>query len=328
MMQQAADIRDAVSPDEILFVVDAMIGQDAVNTAQAFLDGVGYDAVALTKLDGDARGGAALSIRHLTGRPIMFASTGEKLEDFDLFHPDRMASRILDMGDVLTLIEQAQRTFDEAEVEKMASTMASDDDFTLDDFLQQMAMVRKLGPIGNLLGMMPGMGQMRDQIEGIDDKDLDRIQAIIQSMTPGERANPKMINGSRRLRIANGSGTQVSDVNGLVTRFFEAQKMMRKMKSGGGMPGMPGMPGTGGGNKKKAKAQAKKAKKGKQRSGNPLKARQQEAEREAERKRRQEEGGQEMPQLPPGLGGGQPNLPPGLGGPNMPDLSNFKLPKK
>ncbi|MCP3016109.1 signal recognition particle protein [Nocardiopsis dassonvillei] len=329
MMRQAADIRDAVSPDEILFVVDAMIGQDAVNTAQAFLDGVGYDAVALTKLDGDARGGAALSIRHITGRPIMFASTGEKLEDFDLFHPDRMASRILDMGDVLTLIEQAQRTFDEAEVEKMASTMASDEDFTLDDFLQQMQMVRKLGPIGNLLGMMPGMGQMREQIDSIDDKDLDRIQAVIQSMTPGERANPKMINGSRRLRIANGSGTQVSDVNGLVTRFFEAQKMMRKMKSGG-MPGMPGMPGMGGGaNRKKAKAQAKKAKKGKQRSGNPMKARQQEADRAAERQRRQEEGGQQPPQLPPGLGGGgQPTLPPGFGGPNMPDLSNFKLPKQ
>ena len=325
MMQQAADIRDAVSPDEIVFVVDAMIGQDAVNTAQAFLDGVGYDAVALTKLDGDARGGAALSIRHLTGRPIMFASTGEKLEDFDLFHPDRMASRILDMGDVLTLIEQAQRTFDEAEVEKMASTMASDEDFTLDDFLQQMMMVRKLGPIGNLLGMMPGMGQMRDQIDNIDDKSLDRIQAIIQSMTPAERANPKMINGSRRLRIANGSGTQVGDVNGLVTRFFEAQKMMRKMKNGGGMPGMPGMPGMGGG--KKAK-KAKKVKKGKQRSGNPMKARQQEAEREAERRRRQEEGPQETPQLPPGLGGGQqPTLPPGFGGPNMPDLSNFKFGK-
>ncbi|MBB6120373.1 signal recognition particle protein [Nocardiopsis algeriensis] len=331
MMRQAADIRDAVRPDEILFVVDAMIGQDAVNTAQAFLEGVGYDAVALTKLDGDARGGAALSIRHITGRPIMFASTGEKLEDFDLFHPDRMASRILDMGDVLTLIEQAQRTFDEAEVQKMASTMASDEDFTLDDFLQQMQMVRKLGPIGNLLGMMPGMGQMREQIESIDDKDLDRIQAIIQSMTPAERANPKMINGSRRLRIANGSGMQVSDVNGLVTRFFEAQKMMRKMKSGGfpGMPGMGGAPGAAGGRKK---AQAKKGKKGKQRSGNPMKARQQEAERAAERRRRQEEGGQ--PQLPPGLGGGapgQPTLPPGLGGPgmpNMPDLSNFKLPKK
>jgi signal recognition particle subunit SRP54 len=331
MMRQAADIRDAVSPDEILFVVDAMIGQDAVNTAQAFLDGVGYDAVALTKLDGDARGGAALSIRHLTGRPIMFASTGEKLDEFDLFHPDRMASRILDMGDVLTLIEQAQRTFEESEVEKMASTLASDQDFTLDDFLQQMAMVRKLGPISNLLGMMPGMGQMREQISNVDDKDLDRIAAIIQSMTPAERANPKVINGSRRLRIANGSGTQVGDVSGLVTRFFEAQKMMRQMKNGGmpGMPGMPGVPGMGG--RKKGKAQPKKLKKGKQRSGNPLKAKQQEAERAAERQRRREEGGdQPAPQLPPGLGGGAgaPQLPPGLGGGRMPDLSQFKLPKQ
>src|SRR5690606_23975507 len=205
MMQQAADIRDAVSPDEILFVVDAMIGQDAVTTAQAFLEGVGYDAVALTKLDGDARGGAALSIRRLTGRPIMFASTGEKLEDFDLFHPDRMASRILDMGDVLTLIEQAQRTFEEEEVAKMASTLASDEDFTLEDFLEQMMMIRKLGPIGKLLQMMPGMGQMREQIENIDERELDRVAAIIRSMTPEERANPKIINGSRRLRIAKGS---------------------------------------------------------------------------------------------------------------------------
>ncbi|WP_046468136.1 signal recognition particle protein [Allosalinactinospora lopnorensis] len=328
MMQQAADIRDAVRPDEILFVVDAMIGQDAVNTAQAFLDGVGYDAVALTKLDGDARGGAALSIRHITGRPIMFASTGEKLEDFDLFHPDRMASRILDMGDMLTLIEHAQKTFEESEVEKMASTLASEEDFTLDDFLQQMSMVRRLGPISNLLGMMPGMGQMKEQIGNVDDKDLDRIAAIIQSMTPAERDNPKIINGSRRLRIANGSGTQVSDVNGLVTRFFEAQKMMRQMKNGG-MPGMPGMPGQSGG-KKKAKAQAKKAKKGKQRSGNPLKAKQQEAEKAAERQRRQEEGGDQSSQLPPGLGGGAgaPQLPPGLGGGKMPDLSDFKLPKQ
>ncbi|WP_017592595.1 signal recognition particle protein [Nocardiopsis potens] len=326
MMQQAADIRDAVQPDEILFVVDAMIGQDAVNTAQAFLDGVGYDAVALTKLDGDARGGAALSIRHITGRPIMFASTGEKLEDFDLFHPDRMASRILDMGDVLTLIEQAQRTFEQEEVDKMAGKLASDEDFTLDDFLEQISMVRKLGPIGNLLGMMPGMGQMRDQINNVDDRDLDRITAIIRSMTPAERQNPKLINGSRRLRIANGSGTQVGDVSGLVTRFFEAQKMMRQMKNGG-MPGMPGMPGMGG-NRKKAKAQAKKAKKGKQRSGNPLKAKQQEAEKAAERQRRREEGGdrQQMPDLPPGLGGGQ--LPPALGGGKMPDLSAFKLPEK
>src|SRR5690606_16788995 len=175
MMQQAADIRDAVQPDEILFVVDAMIGQDAVTTAQAFMDGVGFDAVVLTKLDGDARGGAALSVRHVTGRPIMFASTGEKLEDFDLFHPDRMASRILDMGDILTLIEQAQRTFDEQEAAKMAGKLVSGEAFTLDDFLEQMMMVRRLGPIKNLLGMMPGMGQMRDQLNKIDDRDLDRI---------------------------------------------------------------------------------------------------------------------------------------------------------
>ncbi|TDQ53686.1 signal recognition particle protein [Actinorugispora endophytica] len=328
LMRQAADIRDAVTPDEILFVVDAMIGQDAVNTAQAFLDGVGYDAVALTKLDGDARGGAALSIRHITGRPIMFASTGEKLEDFDLFHPDRMASRILDMGDVLTLIEQAQRTFEQEEVEKMASTLASDDDFTLDDFLEQMMMVRKLGPIGNLLGMMPGMGQMRDQINNVDDKDLDRVAAVIRSMTPAERANPKIINGSRRLRIANGSGTQVGDVSGLVTRFFDAQKMLRQMKSGGGFPGMPGMPGMGGGKKKAVKAAGKK--KNKQRSGNPMKARQQEAERVAERERRRTEAPADegAPKLPPGFGGGAPQLPPGLGGGKMPDLSGFKLPKK
>ncbi|MBB4933554.1 signal recognition particle subunit SRP54 [Lipingzhangella halophila] len=335
MMQQAADIRDAVEPDEILFVVDAMVGQDAVNTAQAFLDGVGYDAVALTKLDGDARGGAALSIRHITGRPIMFASTGEKLEDFDLFHPDRMASRILDMGDMQTLMDKAQKTFEGSEVEQMASTLASEDDFTLDDFLQQMSMVRRLGPISNLLSMMPGMGQMKDQIGEVDDKDLDRITAVIQSMTPSERANPKIINGSRRLRIANGSGTQVSDVNGLVTRFFEAQKMMRQMKNGGmpGMPGMPGTPGQGGG-KKKAKPQGKKAKKAKQRSGNPLKAKQQEAEKAAERQRRREQGGEQggeqTQQLPPGLGGGSggPQLPPGLGGNAMPDLSDFKLDEK
>lgn len=184
LMRQAADIRDAVSPDEVLFVVDAMIGQDAVTTAQAFMEGVGFDGVVLTKLDGDARGGAALSVRHITGRPIMFASTGEKLEDFDAFHPDRMASRILDMGDILTLIEQAQKTFDEAETAKMASKLTSGEGFTLEDFLEQMMMVQKMGPIKNLLGMMPGMGQMRDQLNQVDDRDLDRIAAIIRSMTP------------------------------------------------------------------------------------------------------------------------------------------------
>jgi signal recognition particle subunit SRP54 len=330
MMQQAADIRDAVSPDEIIFVVDAMIGQDAVNTATAFLEGVGYDAVALTKLDGDARGGAALSIRQVTHRPIMFASTGEKLDDFDLFHPDRMASRILDMGDVLTLIEQAQRTFDEDEAQRMAGKFTSGQDLTLEDFLEQLQMVRRMGPIGNLLGMMPGMGQKRAEIGDIDDRDLDRITAIIRSMTPAERTDPKMINGSRRARIAKGSGTEVSDVNGLVTRFFEAQKALRSMQSGGGMPGMPGMPGIpgmGGGRGKKAVKSAKKAKKGKQRSGNPAKAKEQEAAKAAEKERRREEGG--TSQLPPGLGGGAgaSQLPPGLGGDEMPDLSSFKFPK-
>jgi signal recognition particle subunit SRP54 len=264
LMRQAADIRDAVRPDEILFVVDAMIGQDAVTTAQAFMDGVGFDGVVLTKLDGDARGGAALSVRHITGRPIMFASTGEKIEDFDAFHPDRMASRILDMGDILTLIEQAQKTFDEEQAAKMAGKLTSGENFTLEDFLEQMQMVQKMGPIKNLLGMMPGMGQMRDQINAIDDRDLDRIAAIIRSMTPAEGRGPQIINGSRRARIAAGSGTSVSAVNNLVTRFFEAQKMMKRMAGGMGIPGMPGGKG-------KAKA-SKKAKKGRRVSGDPRKA--------------------------------------------------------
>ncbi|MEU4330496.1 signal recognition particle protein [Nonomuraea dietziae] len=265
LMKQAADIRDAVSPDEVLFVVDAMIGQDAVTTAQAFMEGVGFDGVVLTKLDGDARGGAALSVRHITGRPIMFASTGEKLEDFDAFHPDRMASRILDMGDILTLIEQAQKTFDEDQAAKMAGKLTSGENFTLEDFLEQMQMVQKMGPIKNLLGMMPGMGQMRDQINSIDDRDLDRIAAIIRSMTPGERQDPKIINGSRRSRIANGSGVSVTAVNNLVTRFFEAQKMMKRMAGGMGIPGMPG-------GRKAAKAAQKKTKKGRRVSGDPRKA--------------------------------------------------------
>ena len=219
----------------MLFVVDAMVGQDAVNTAEAFRDGVGFTGVVLTKLDGDARGGAALSVREVTGQPIMFASNGEKLEDFDVFHPDRMASRILGMGDMLTLIEQAQQHFDEAEAEAMAAKLAAGNQFTLEDFLDQLQAIRKMGPIGNLLGMLPGMGQMKDALAQVDDKDLDRTAAIIRSMTPAERENPKMINGSRRLRIANGSGVKVNDVNQLVDRFFEARKMMGQM--GGMMPG-------------------------------------------------------------------------------------------
>jgi signal recognition particle subunit SRP54 len=253
MMRQAADIRDAVDPDEILFVVDAMIGQDAVTTAQAFLDGVGYDGVVLTKLDGDARGGAALSIAQLTGRPVMFASTGEKLEDFDVFHPDRMASRILDLGDVLTLIEQAERSFDQDQAASMASKLASGEGFTLEDFIEQLAMVRKMGPIGNLLGMLPGAAQNREMLSQVDDKDLDRAAAIVNSMTVEERRNPKIINGSRRSRIAAGSGVTVGEVGNLIVRFLEGQKMMKQMM--GNMPGMGGM--------RRQKGRGKATKKGK-----------------------------------------------------------------
>ncbi|MGN9838698.1 signal recognition particle protein [Nonomuraea sp. H19] len=310
MMKQAADIRDAVQPDEVLFVVDAMIGQDAVTTAQAFMEGVGFDGVVLTKLDGDARGGAALSVRHITGRPIMFASTGEKLEDFDAFHPDRMASRILDMGDILTLIEQAQKTFDEDQAAKMAGKLTSGENFTLEDFLEQMMMVQKMGPIKNLLGMMPGMGQMRDQLNSIDDRDLDRIAAIIRSMTPAERQDPKIINGSRRARIAAGSGVTVSAVSNLVTRFFDAQKMMKRMAGGMGIPGMPG------GRNKVAKNQ-KKNKKGRRVSGDPRKAALEKASA-AEAPAEPKQGG-----MLGNLGG---KLPPGVELPPGFDPSKFRLP--
>jgi signal recognition particle subunit SRP54 len=264
LMQQAADIRDAVNPTEILFVVDAMIGQDAVNTAQAFADGVGFDGVVLSKLDGDARGGAALSIARVTGKPIMFASNGEGLADFDAFHPDRMASRILGMGDLLTLIEQAEKTFDAEQSAKAAQKLISGKgEFGLDDFLQQMQAVRRMGPLSKILGMMPGMGQMKDQINNIDEKEIDRIEAIIYSMTPAERTNPKILDGSRRARIATGSGTKVSDVNSLVNRFFDARKMMQSLA--GGMPGMPGA------RRPAAKQQAKKKKGNHKVSGNPAK---------------------------------------------------------
>jgi signal recognition particle subunit SRP54 len=262
MMAQAAAIRDAVQPDETLFVVDAMVGQDAVNTAEAFRDGVGFTGVVLTKLDGDARGGAALSVRHITGQPILFASTGEKLGDFDVFHPERMASRILGMGDVLTLIEQAERHFDADQAEKMAGKLQSGENFDLEDFLEQMLQVKKMGSITSLLGMLPGMGQLKGQMKEalaqVDDKDIDRITAIIRSMTPQERRTPKVLNGSRRLRIAKGSGVTVTEVNNLVDRFYDAQKMMKQM---GGMGGVPGMPGLG--RQAKRAQQGKKGKKGK-----------------------------------------------------------------
>lgn len=274
LMRQAEDIRDAVDPTEILFVVDAMIGQDAVNTARAFADGVGFDGVVLSKLDGDARGGAALSIARVIGKPIMFASNGEALTDFDVFHPDRMASRILDMGDLLTLIEQAERTFDVEESRKAAEKLlGGKGGFGLDDFLQQMQAVRKMGPLSKILGMMPGIGQMKDAISAIDEKEIDRIEAIIYSMTPAERATPEILNGSRRARIAAGSGTTVQDVNSLVNRFMETRKVMAQMGSGGmpGIPGMGGMPGMGGrrAGAKQAPAARKKSRKGV--SGNPAK---------------------------------------------------------
>jgi signal recognition particle subunit SRP54 len=273
MMAQAVAIRDATQPDEILFVVDAMIGQDAVATALAFRDGVGYDGVVLTKLDGDARGGAALSIVELTGRPIMFASSGEKLEDFDVFHPDRMASRILDMGDILTLIEQAEKNFDADQTASLAGRLASGEGFTLEDFVEQLSMVRKLGPIGNLLGMLPGAAKNRELLAQVNDRDLDRAEAIVRSMTPQERRDPKIINGSRRARIANGSGVAVGEVSQLVTNFFEGQKQMRAMFSGG-MPGMPAMPGMGAARRAATKSARKKGgkKKAAPRSGDPRRA--------------------------------------------------------
>jgi len=312
MMAQARAIRDATEPDEVLFVVDAMIGQDAVATAQAFLDGVGYDAVVLTKLDGDARGGAALSIVQLTGRPIMFASAGEKLEDFDLFHPDRMASRILDLGDILTLIEQAEKAFDAEQTATLAGRLVSGEGFTLEDFVEQLSMVRKLGPIGNLLGMLPGAAKNRELLAQVNDKDLDRAEAIVRSMTPEERRNPKIINGSRRARIAKGSGVAVGEVSQLVTNFFEGQKQMKAMFSGG-IPGMPPMPGLGAARRAAAKSARKKGKKKPARSGDPRRA----AEI-AQGSGTQEPGrqGGAAPSAPAGLGGtsGLPGGLDGLGG--------------
>ncbi|MDP3971596.1 MAG: signal recognition particle protein, partial [Candidatus Nanopelagicales bacterium] len=274
MMSQAREIRDAVTPDNVLFVLDAMIGQDAVVTATSFQEQVGFDGVVLTKLDGDARGGAALSVRQVTGRPVMYASVGEGLDDLELFHPDRMASRILDMGDLLTLIEQAERAFDTEQAERLAGKAARGEDFTLDDFLEQMQAVKKMGSLGKLIGMLPGMADVKQQLAQVDDRDIDRIAAIIQSMTPVERQNPKIIDGSRRARIARGSGVSVSAVNNLLTRFADAQKMMRQMGGPGGrgrgMPGMPGIPGMpGAGRGKKGKQGSPRRKKG--RSGNPAK---------------------------------------------------------
>lgn len=271
LMTQAKDIRKAVDPDEVLFVIDSMIGQDAVNVAKAFDEGVGITGVVLTKLDGDARGGAALSVASVTGKPILFASNGEGMDAFEPFYPDRMASRILDMGDVLTLIEQTQKNFDETEAKAMAEKLAKDT-FTLEDFLDQMQQLKKMGSLKSMLAMMPGAGQMRNQLENFDEREIVRTEAIIRSMTPAERRQPKLLNGSRRSRIARGSGMTVTDVNSLVNRFEQAAKMMKTVAKGGvpQMPGMPGMPGMGGGfmgGKSKSKGKDKKVSK----SGNPAK---------------------------------------------------------
>ena len=274
LMQEAKDIRDAISPDEILFVVDAMTGQDAVRTAQAFQDGVGFDGVVLTKLDGDARGGAALSIVTQTGKPIMFASTGEKLADFDLFHPDRMASRILGMGDVATLAEQAKKAFSGESAAKMEEKFARGDDFTLEDFLEQISAMSKMGSMGKILGMLPGAGAMKKQIENFDESEIVRTKAIVQSMTPTERRDPKVLNGSRRARIAAGSGRQVSEVNSLVERFTQAQKMMKQMRNGkvpAGMPAGMGLPPGAAIPGMSAPKKGNQPPKKKSRSGNPAK---------------------------------------------------------
>jgi signal recognition particle subunit SRP54 len=253
MMEQVRQISKAVQPDYTFLVIDAMTGQDAVSVAEAFHATLAIDGVIMSKLDGDARGGAALSVKEVIGRPIAFASTGEKLNEFEQFHPDRMAGRILGMGDMLSLIEQAEKVFEKDQAEAAAEKMM-DGEFTLDDFLEQMQALKKMGPLGNLLGMMPGMPKELKGAE-IGDDQLKPIEAIIRSMTLQERRKPEVINGSRRTRIANGSGTTVGDVNRLVKQFSEMQKMMKKMggmalggkgkkgKKGRALPNLSGMPG-------------------------------------------------------------------------------------
>ena len=233
MMQQVRDISQAVSPRYTFLVVDAMTGQDAVAVAEAFNNTLAIDGVILSKLDGDARGGAALSVKEVIGKPIAFAATGEKLDAFEQFHPDRMASRILGMGDMLTLIEQAEEVFEKEEAEKTAKKLVGGK-FTLDDFLDQLQQLKKMGPLQNVLGMIPGAAAQLKGAE-ISDDQVQRTEAIIRSMTPGERENPQIINGSRRSRIAKGSGTQVQDVNRLVKQFGEMQKMI-KQQFGGRLP--------------------------------------------------------------------------------------------
>ena len=245
LMAEVRFIAGAVQPDYTFLVIDAVTGQDAVHTARAFHDTLALSGIIVTKLDYDARGGAVLSARGVVGRPVVFASTGEKMGDFDLFHPDRMASRILGMGDILSLIEQAERTMDADVVADSAGRMLSGQ-FTLDDFMAQLAQVRKMGSLGGLMKLMPGMNkEMRDAAKNVDDSQLDRIEAIVRSMTPKERRDPSIIDGSRRTRIAKGCGRTVNDVNQLLKQFDQMRKMMKTLGKGG-MPGMPGMPGGSG----------------------------------------------------------------------------------
>jgi len=247
LMEEVRRISEVTEPHYTMLVIDAMTGQDAVATASAFHQTLELDGVILTKLDGDARGGAALSVKEVVGRPIVFASTGEKLADFDLFHPDRMADRILGMGDVLSLIEQAERTMDHDAVAKSATRMM-EGRFTLEDFLQQLQQVRKLGSLGGIMKLMPGMSkEMRQAADQIDDREVSRVEAIVRSMTPAERENPTVIDGSRRVRIARGSGTSTQDVNQLLKQFREMQKMMKGVAAGGAIPGMGGPGGKLGG---------------------------------------------------------------------------------
>jgi signal recognition particle subunit SRP54 len=273
LMQQASSIRDAINPHEILFVVDAMMGQDALTTSLAFLEGVGFDGVVLTKLDGDAKAGAALSIVEVTGKPILFTSSGEKLTDFDYFYPERMASRILGLGDIATLAEQAKRALDGDSAKRLEEKFVSGQDFTLEDFLEQLGAMKKMGSMTKLLGMLPGANSaaMKKQIDSIDDNELVRTQAIVQSMTPGERRDPKILNGSRRARIALGSGRSVTEVNSLVDRFSAAQKAMKQMRSGGGLPAGMSLPGGMSLPTATPMSSPKNAPKKKSRSGNPAK---------------------------------------------------------
>jgi signal recognition particle subunit SRP54 len=232
LMAELSQIRKKTDPDDVLLVVDAMTGQDAVGVAESFAEAASFDGVVMTKLDGDARGGAALSVKAVTGKPILFASTGEKIEDFDRFHPDRMSQRILGMGDVLSLIEKAESQVDEKSAEELQEKLKKDQ-FTLEDFLQQMKQVRKMGPLSGIIGMLPGMGAMKQlKNADIDERELDRTEAIILSMTPAERADPHLIKGSRRKRIANGSGTKVQHVNALVKQFDQMRVLMRSMANG------------------------------------------------------------------------------------------------